>query len=74
MNRSSRIQSEPRWIKNYFDRNIVKVYAKWFGVDLLCAIKELGMLQVKLNKDDDRNAFVHAVNHLIKVKGGAWIK
>jgi hypothetical protein len=41
--REYRLGSSKEWIKNYEGKNIVKGYAKWYGVDLFCAIKELRM-------------------------------
>lgn len=38
-----RLVSSKEWIRNYDGKNIVKGYSKWYGVDLLCAIKELRM-------------------------------
>lgn len=29
------------WVDNYSGKKIVSAYAKWFGVDLICAIMEL---------------------------------
>ncbi|MFT6338324.1 MAG: hypothetical protein ACI86M_000681 [Saprospiraceae bacterium] len=36
-----RLASSIEWIKTYSGKNLVKGYSKWFGVDLVCAIKEL---------------------------------
>ena len=51
MKRPGRIQSAKNWIKEYNGNNIVKGYRKKFGVDLLCAVKELRMLGVKLDPE-----------------------
>ena len=32
------------WLKQTNAKNIVKSYAKWYGIDLICAITELEML------------------------------
>lgn len=50
MKRLNRLQSAKHWIPTYSGGNIVKGYKKWFAVDLLCAIKELKMLGVKLDE------------------------
>jgi hypothetical protein len=50
MQRLNRLQSAKHWIPTYSGGNIVKGYKKWFAVDLLCAIKELKMLGVKLDE------------------------
>jgi len=36
-----RIGSSVDWIKNFKGKNIVEEYSKWYGVNLICAIKEL---------------------------------
>lgn len=41
LTRSDRLVTAPQWIREYAGKNIVRGYAKWFGVDKLCAIKEL---------------------------------
>ena len=50
MQRPDRLQSAKHWISKYSGGNIVKGYKNWFGVDLVCAIKELRMLGVKLDE------------------------
>jgi len=50
MQRSARLQSAKHWIPAYSGENIVKGYKQCFAVDLLCAIKELRMLGVKLDE------------------------
>ena len=50
MQRPGRLQSAKHWISTYSGGNIVKGYKNWFGVDLVCAIKELRMLGVKLDE------------------------
>jgi len=42
--RKDRLQVAKRWISTYEGKNIVKGYAKWFGVDKICAVTELEML------------------------------
>jgi hypothetical protein len=44
MDRRSRLQSATEWIKKYEGKNIIASYAKWFGVDKICAMTELEML------------------------------
>ena len=43
--------SSKSWIKKYTGKNIVKGYAKWYGVDLICAIKELKINGVEIDKE-----------------------
>ncbi len=53
MKREARLQSVKTtdWIVKYSGENIVRGYSKGFGVDLLCAIKELRLLGVKVNEE-----------------------
>jgi hypothetical protein len=44
--RPARLKSARNWIKEYNGKNIVKGYARWFGVDLMCAIRELKIMGV----------------------------
>jgi hypothetical protein len=44
MDRKSRLQSATEWVKKYEGKNMIASYAKWFGVDKICAMTELEML------------------------------
>lgn len=44
MNRKTRLIHAQEWMKKYEGKNIIKGYAKWYGVDLICAMTELEML------------------------------
>jgi len=50
MNRSGRLQSGKEWIKTFEGKNILKSYAKWYGVNNYCAMIELEMLGVKFSE------------------------
>ncbi len=49
MNRSARLQSARSWLKTYSGQNIASSYRKRFGIDWVCAFKELEMLGVKID-------------------------
>jgi len=53
MKRAGRLQSAraTNWVANYQGKHIVRGYRKWFGVDLLCAIAELRLLGVKVDRE-----------------------
>ena len=51
MNKEGRLTSGKNWIKTYNGKNLVKGYSKWYGVDLMCAIKELRLLGVEISRD-----------------------
>jgi hypothetical protein len=52
MNRRSRLNSARAtgWVEEYKGRNIIAGYSKWFAVDLLCALVELRLLGVKIDR------------------------
>ena len=47
----NRLSSAKAWIPSYSGKNIVKGYANWYGVDLICSIKELKMNGVIVSED-----------------------
>lgn len=49
MKRPARLQAASSWLKTFGGKNVVRGYAKWFGVDLGCALKELQKLGVELD-------------------------
>ncbi len=51
LTRKNRIGLSKEWIGNFDGKNIVIGYAKWYGVDLLCAIKELRMNGVTVDEE-----------------------
>jgi len=53
MKRPARLQSaqSSEWVAKFQGKNIVKSYAKWFGVDLLSSIIELRLLGVPIELD-----------------------
>ena len=61
--RKQRLRSAKSWLVKYEgireDRKIVKGYRKKYGVDFLCAIKELEMLGVKLSDSYKEGILAH---------------
>ncbi len=49
--RQSRLVMAVQWLSNYQGSNIIKGYSTHFGVDKLCAIKELKMLGVEISEE-----------------------
>jgi hypothetical protein len=49
MRRSARLAAALKWRSGYGGKNVVRGYARWFGVDLLCAVFELRMLGVEVD-------------------------
>ena len=49
MSRQARLASARSWLKKFSGKNVVRSYAKWFGVDLLCAVNELSLCGVAVD-------------------------
>lgn len=49
LTRAGRLPSAQAQRASFEGKNVVRGYAKWFGVDLLCAARELALLGVKLD-------------------------
>ena len=51
MSRAARLQSGRHWLKSFSGKRVVPSYARWFGVDLMCAAKELQVLGVHFSPE-----------------------
>ena len=51
MRRPARLMAAVTWRARYGGKNPVRSYARWFGVDLICAITELRMLGVAVDPE-----------------------
>jgi hypothetical protein len=51
MRRPARLMAAMKWRSGYGGKNLVRGYARWFGVDLICAITELRMLGVAVDPE-----------------------
>jgi hypothetical protein len=51
LSKQARLNSALDWIKKYDGKNIIAGYAKWFGVDKICAINELKSIGVVFPED-----------------------
>jgi hypothetical protein len=49
MSRQARLASARHWLTKFSGKNVVRSYANWFGVDLLCAVKELSLCGVSVD-------------------------
>ena len=50
LNRKYRLQAARTWLPAYRGKNVVRGYRKHFGVDLLCAIRELQLMGIKIEQ------------------------
>lgn len=83
-NQKTRLQRAQDWLSLYKGKNIVRGYSKWFGVDLVCAMKELEMLghkideqvkqQIKQSLEDQQNHRKRQVEKKQKQQDIAWKK
>jgi hypothetical protein len=51
MDRKGRLDSAKHWIAKYKGKNIIKGYKNHYGVDWICAVKELQILGVGLDPE-----------------------
>ena len=68
MKRAQRLQAGKTWIKTYKGKNILHGYRNHFGVDILCALKELPMIGVSL-KPDYVDQVVRSRDRLLETRG-----
>lgn len=66
MDRKRRLDSAKHWIAKYKGKNIIKGYKNHFGVDWLCAIKELQMLGVGLDPEYVEKLKLSVKNRIIE--------
>ena len=55
--------AKTKWLPTTTAKNLVRSYSKWYGVDLLCAIKELETLGFPSSKE-----YINQVELTIKAK------
>ena len=65
MDRKRRLDSAKHWLPTYKGKNIIKGYKKHYGVDWICAIKELELLGVDLNPEYVQELKITVKNHFI---------
>jgi hypothetical protein len=49
MKRQARLASARSWLTTFRGKNVVRGYANWFGVDLLCAVEELSLCAIAID-------------------------
>lgn len=52
--RNARLKSGKHWIKTYSGKRIVKGYSKKYGVNMLCAVKELRLLGLEISEEYEK--------------------
>jgi hypothetical protein len=71
MNREARLQSARRWLQKHNGKNVVKRYKTHFGVDWLCAIKELKMLGIEIDPDYEEQVRLKVENSIKQKQSGS---
>lgn len=58
MARVARLASatDTRWVESYTGGDLVRGYARWYGVDLVCAVIELRLLGVQITAEREEQA------------------
>ena len=56
LTRQCRLQAAKTWLRSFPGQNIAREYRKHFGVDSLCAIRELRLLGVAIDPAYERTA------------------
>ena len=51
LHRNKRLKSAAEWVKTYSGKRIVHGYAKRYGVDKLCAVKELRLIGIEISEE-----------------------
>lgn len=51
MKRRARLQSAKSFLLKFAGDNVVRAYSRWFGVDYVCALVELQMLDVPIDPE-----------------------
>ena len=67
MNKQARLKAALPWMKSYNGKNMIAGYAKWFGVDKLCAMRELKILGFAISETLEKQ-ITDSVNHRIAQK------
>ncbi len=60
----ARLMAARHWLPTFTGNNVVRGYAKWFGVDLGCALEELRVLGVELDP-----SYVEALTRTLHNRG-----
>ncbi|NOU46789.1 MAG: hypothetical protein HOO86_06980 [Bacteroidales bacterium] len=67
LTKKGRVDSAKDWITTYDGQNLISEYAKWFGVDKICAINELKTLGVII-PDNLENQIVDSHKRRIELR------
>lgn len=70
LTKKGRLESAKHWIPKYTGKSLISGYAKWFGVDKICAIKELKTLGVNIPEKLE-NQIIESHNQKIEQRKAA---
>jgi hypothetical protein len=66
--RARRLVLAATWLKQYGGKRIIYSYAKYFAVDVICAMKELEMLGVEV-KAELKAQILNSHNLKVEIRG-----
>lgn len=55
--KQARLNAAKGWMEKYDGKSIISGYAKWFGVDKACAIRELKIIGVQIPDELEKQIF-----------------
>jgi hypothetical protein len=67
LNKTARLSQAENWMKSFGGKNLVKGYAKWFGVDWLTALRELKLTGVQFTEEAEQRV-IRGYQHRIPDK------
>lgn len=60
LHRDQRLKSGAEWVKTFSGKHNVQGYSKRYGVDKLCAVKELRMIGIEISEEYE-NQLIHSI-------------
>lgn len=67
LNMNARLAQAKTWFHSYIGKNPVKGYAKWFGVDWICALQELKLAGISFTEEAEQR-IIRSYQHRIEQK------
>lgn len=67
LNKAERLARAKEWFNSYTGKNLVKGYAKWLGVNWLCALHELKLAGISFSEEYEQR-IARAYQHRMENK------
>ena len=68
LKRHARLVQAKTWFSSYTGKNPIKGYAKWFGVDWLCALTELKLSGISFAPESEQKIIEYHTIRELKIK------